>query len=68
MTTSRQIATTSVDDATIEAFRADFRGELSRPGDTTYDKTRSVFNGMIDRHPALIARPTGPADVVAAVK
>lgn len=68
MTTSRQIATTSVDDATIEAFRADFRGELIRPGDTTYDKTRSVFNGMIDRHPALIARPTGPADVVAAVK
>ncbi len=60
--------TTSLNDATIEAFRADFRGELIRPGDEIYDRARSVFNGMIDRRPALIARPTGAADVIEAVK
>ena len=59
---------TSLNDATIEAFQADFRGELIRPGNETYEKARSVFNGMIDRRPALIARPTGAADVIEAVK
>jgi FAD/FMN-containing dehydrogenase len=59
--------TTSLDEATIEAFRADFRGELIRPGDEAYERVRRVFNGMIDRRPALIARPTGAADVMAAV-
>ena len=59
--------TTSLDEATIEAFRVDFRGELIRPGDEAYDQARRVFNGMIDRRPALIARPTGAADVMAAV-
>lgn len=59
--------TTSLDDAALDAFRANFRGELIRPGDDKYDKARRVFNAMIDRRPALIARPTGAADVIAAV-
>jgi FAD/FMN-containing dehydrogenase len=59
---------TSPNDTTIEAFRADFRGELIRPSDETYHESRRVFNGMIDRRPALIVRPTGAADVVEAVK
>lgn len=59
--------TTSLNDATIEAFRGSLRGELIRPGDETYDQARRVFNGMIDRRPAFIARPTGVADVIAAV-
>lgn len=44
-----------------------FRGELVLPGDAGYDDARSVWNGMIDRRPALIARCTSTADVVAAV-
>ena len=48
-------------------FRAAFRGELIRPGDEAYERGRRVFNGMVDRRPALIARPTGAADVIAAV-
>jgi FAD/FMN-containing dehydrogenase len=46
---------------------AGFRGQQLRPGDAGYDEARSVWNGMIDRRPALIARCTGTADVVAAV-
>ena len=44
-----------------------FRGEVLRPGDPGYDDARRVFNGMVDRSPALIARCTGTDDVVAAV-
>lgn len=46
---------------------ADFRGELIRPGDEGYDVSRTVFNAMIDRKPAMIARCAGVADVIAAV-
>jgi FAD/FMN-containing dehydrogenase len=60
-------ATRSLDDATVQAFRASLRGELIRPGDAGYDAARRVWNGMIDRRPALIARCAGAADVVAAV-
>jgi FAD/FMN-containing dehydrogenase len=44
-----------------------FGGELVEPGDSGYDDARSVFNGMIDRKPALIARCTSADDVAAAV-
>jgi FAD/FMN-containing dehydrogenase len=44
-----------------------FRGELVRPGDPTYDMRRRVWNGSIDRRPALIARCEGVSDVVAAL-
>lgn len=67
LTRGNQIAATPLNEATIGAFRADFRGELIRPGDAPYDGARRIFNGMIDRHPALIVRPTGPADVILAV-
>jgi FAD/FMN-containing dehydrogenase len=68
MTTSTHDVTTLPDEATFDAFRQDFRGEVIRPGDDTYDQARRIFNGMIDRRPALIVRPTGAADVIAAVK
>jgi FAD/FMN-containing dehydrogenase len=42
-------------------------GELVGPGDPTYDEQRRVWNGSIDRFPALIARCAGVGDVVAAV-
>jgi len=43
-------------------------GRLIRPGDPDYDDARAVWNGMIDREPAAIARCSGAADVMAAVK
>src|SRR5687768_4942211 len=54
-------------DQAIDQLRASFRGDLIQPGDRTYDEARMVRNGLIDRCPALIARCSGAADVVAAV-
>src|ERR1044071_6240235 len=45
-----------------------FRGELLLPTSPGYDTSRRIWNGAIDRHPACIARCTGVADVVAAVR
>jgi FAD/FMN-containing dehydrogenase len=56
-----------LDEAATQAFAAHFRGDLIRPEDDTYDQVRRVFNAMIDRRPAIIARCTGVADVIAAV-
>ena len=44
------------------------KGEVILPGDGAYDEARSIWNVMIDRRPALIARPLGVADVVACVR
>src|SRR5262249_940978 len=43
-------------------------GEVISPGDAGYEQARKVFNGMVDKRPALIARVRGVADVVTAVK
>jgi FAD/FMN-containing dehydrogenase len=51
----------------MNALRAALRGDLLTPDDADYDRTRQVYNAMIDRRPALIARCAGAADVVAAV-
>ena len=51
----------------VAQLRAGLRGEIIEPGDVSYDETRIVWNGMIDRRPALICRPKNAADVVAAV-
>jgi FAD/FMN-containing dehydrogenase len=55
------------DDATIQALQASLRGTLIQPTDPTYDSARAVYNAMIDRKPALIARCADTADVIAAV-
>jgi len=51
-----------------DRLRADFRGELISPEDDGYDAARAVWNGAIDRRPALIARAAGTGDVVTAVR
>jgi len=51
----------------LSTLRTAVRGEIVLPDDEGYDTTRSVWNGMIDRRPAVIVQPTGTADVVAAV-
>jgi FAD/FMN-containing dehydrogenase len=67
MAPSAAAATTALDDASIQALKGGLRGVLLRPGDDGYDSARQVWNGMIDRKPALIARCAGVADVIAAV-
>ena len=52
----------------IAGLQDGFRGELLRPQDPGYEDARKVWNGSINRFPALIARCAGVADVIAAVK
>ncbi len=59
---------TALDDVTLADLAQRFRGEIIRPGDAKYDAARAIWNGAIDRHPALIARCSGAADVRAAVR
>jgi FAD binding domain/Berberine and berberine like len=51
----------------LRALPESFHGELIQPEDPSYDEHRRVWNGSIDRSPALIARCTGEADVATAV-
>ena len=52
----------------IDQVAHSFTGRLVRPSDQGYDDLRRVHNGLIDKHPALIARCSGIADVVHAVQ
>ncbi|GAA3228462.1 FAD-binding oxidoreductase [Dactylosporangium siamense] len=58
---------TAVTDERIDALRTAFHGPLITPDDPGYDESRAVHNGMFDRHPGLIARCSGAADVIDAV-
>jgi FAD/FMN-containing dehydrogenase len=58
---------TTLGEHVIQEFKGCLQGQLIRPGDANYDEARAVWNGMIDRHPALIARCANVEDVVAAV-
>jgi FAD/FMN-containing dehydrogenase len=61
------MAKEQLDPEAVEALRAGLRGEALLPSETGYDAARRVFNGMIDRHPRLIVRCAGVADVMRAV-
>ena len=57
----------AVDETAVQRFEEGLRGRVLRPGDEGFDAARRVWNGMIDRTPALIARCAGAADVVRGV-
>ena len=56
-----------LNDTTISEFKITLRGNLIQPADPEYDAARKVYNGMIDKHPRLIARPVDVADVIQCV-
>jgi len=60
-------AKVALEDSVIEELSGRLRGELLRPGDAGYDEARRVWNGMIERRPALIARAASVADVINSV-
>ena len=51
----------------VAALRTDFRGWILLPGEDGYEDARRIWNGMIDRRPALILRCGGASDVIKAV-
>ena len=66
MATQEMIHTT-IAEGSIAELAETLRGQLIRPGDPDYDEARTIWNGAHDRHPALIVRCAGVADVVRCV-
>ena len=52
----------------VEKLKSLIKGDVLLPTDKEYDNARKIWNGMIDKHPALIVRCSGPADVIDSVK
>jgi FAD binding domain/Berberine and berberine like len=52
----------------VRALAETFAGELVLPGDADYDSSRAVWNGMIDRRPAIVARPAAADDAATAIR
>lgn len=61
------VASSTLAETAVQQFVASMRGEVIRPGDPGYDEARKVYNAMIDKYPALIARCVDAADVIAAL-
>ena len=64
MSTTAEI---KLDGTALRELETSFRGQLIRPGEGSYEEHRKIWNGSIDRRPALIARCAGVADVIAAL-
>jgi FAD/FMN-containing dehydrogenase len=58
---------TVLGETAVRQLQASLHGELLLPNNDKYEETRKVWNGMVDKRPALIARCAGVADVSAAV-
>src|SRR5215471_15278598 len=57
-----------VKDSAVQQLRTALRGALVRPGDPDYAAARQVWNGAVNRHPALIAYCAGVTDVLTCVR
>ena len=57
-----------LDEPVLDALRSELRGLVIGPADPDYEAARRVHNGMIDKRPAVIARCSGVADVLAALQ
>src|SRR5262249_13322510 len=58
----------TIADAAVQKLKTALRGRLAMPGATEYNEARTLWNGMIDRKPAVIARCASAEDVVQAVR
>ena len=67
MTTLARPHQVPLDQRAVDELVKSLNGELIRPGDRGYDQHRRVWNGSIDRHPALIVRCADVADVRSAM-
>ena len=66
--TGMQGGTVTISPEVLQSFKTAFKGAVLTADDGAYDEVRKVWNAMIDRRPGLIARCTGTADVVQAVR
>jgi FAD/FMN-containing dehydrogenase len=57
-----------LEDSAIDEFERAFDGEVIRPRDAAYEQARHPWNGIVDKRPAVVARPRGTADVAAVVR
>jgi FAD/FMN-containing dehydrogenase len=57
-----------IDPRDLAQLRSGFNGDLVLPSDTAYDEARKVWNGMVDKRPAIIAYCTGHHDVIQALE
>jgi FAD/FMN-containing dehydrogenase len=57
-----------VDRSAVARLRDEFAGQIVEPADPDYDAARAVWNGMVDRYPALVARCEATSDVISAVR
>lgn len=53
----------NVSSSAVDELKSAIRGQVLLPGDASFDQARSIWNAMIDRHPAIILRCAGVADV-----
>ncbi len=61
------VSSEALREATVDELKTSLRGDLLQPGDPGYDEARKVWNAMIDRRPALIARCAGATDAIKAL-
>src|SRR3954462_323077 len=67
MTTTTSRTSTAGSSIPLDELAAALRGPLIRPGEPGYDEARTVYNAMIDKHPATIARCRDAVDVMTCV-
>lgn len=65
--TSQKSTGATLDASVVQTLRERFRGPIHEPGEPGYNEARVIWNRMIERRPALIARCRGTADVIEAV-
>ena len=58
----------TIEQSAVKELADSLRGQLLLPGQEGYEKARRVLNPVIDKHPALVVQPSGPADIMNAVK
>lgn len=58
---------TAPNSANVDELRKEFKGKVITPGDREYEESRKIWNGMVDKRPAIIARCAGTQDAIKAV-